>query len=1063
MGNSLRKHPLSCAIAFSLLAAMATSVVAAPQDAAPGSSPPSQSTTQGQPTTESGAGEVQSKGKGQKTATLGTIQVVGVRASEMRAVELKRTAIDIQDSISAVDIGQLPDATITDSLQRITGVQINRDGGVGSSVDVRGLPEVGTLLNGEAFITPDQIVSQQPNFSTIPSELFSGADVIKSSRASLTNAGISGTINLHTYRPWDLPSGWTFGGAVNTAHGDETDKWEPEANGLISYNAGGRWGILLSADYSDVTRENSSTGMDQYGVVLDGENASSASYYSGFLGAFNGMPIPSDIHQFPDGSVDVNGNGNSHDAFVGSENFTVFDTQMQRKRHSFNASGQFDFGSGFTLTSDFFFTRQDQYNRNAGYEFNSTNWQGATFVPLVSRNTGVPATGQFNDGEDGWDGTTLSTTQVYKKWPGDIESYSSIGVTNSVAHNFNVQLDYDNGGPFTGSLRGVRATAHQLFMSNYVQFTDSTGVEWPNDPDDAAPPGTYIYPEELGGNRVFNPNGVLQNTIPVVIDMRGTRLGIAMPSDLQNVLATRDNWVLKTIASEGDYDRRTGMSVMRADGHYDFSNGFKLDFGLRNSIRSASNIGFQLNAPVYGGMGASDPSGCLVHYYAADVVLDGAGIDGACTAGNADGYFRAGVLSGLNASQVPSVLGNNFKQYTDLAGVKGVTIWGVDPKAMDDVVGFNNALYPGQQRQTNPGTTWDVLLKETSAYAQADFDGNFGSVPYEGNVGVRVVKTDLHVTQHLTGNPEPYGLLSDDVGTVQTVRSYQDVLPSANLALDLTSSLKFRLAYSKNMMPLDLNQWGGGLTLNYGIDTSIPGSTIFRVLGGSSDGNPSLDPWRSTNYGASLEYYINKSSMLSAAVFYIDVASFINSGSVKNCDLPDQDGVVRGHCVAIFEPIQGTGNTLHGLEIDYRQALTFLPGLLSHTGLEVNYTYSPSDSGQTDLAGNSIPFQDNSKQQANLILWFQNDRFQARIAGNYRSKRAVSQNFGGVNGLEMYQAPTFYVDASASWNVAPHVQIFAQISNLTNEHERYYLVWPDQVGHTTQFERRYVLGVRAHF
>jgi hypothetical protein len=168
-------------------------------------------------------------------------------------------------------------------------------------------------------------------------------------------------------------------------------------------------------------------------------------------------------------------------------------------------------------------------------------------------------------------------------------------------------------------------------------------------------------------------------------------LGIAMPSNLQNVLATRENWVLKTIASENDYDRRTGMSVMRADGHYDFSNGFKIDFGLRNSIRSASNIGFQLNAPVYGGMGASDPSGCLVHYYAADVVLDGAGIDGACTAGNADGYFRAGVLSGLNASEVPGVLGDNFKQYTDLAGVKGVTIWGLDPKAMNDIVGFNNA------------------------------------------------------------------------------------------------------------------------------------------------------------------------------------------------------------------------------------------------------------------------------------------------------------------------------------------------------------------------------------
>jgi TonB-dependent receptor len=1056
MGSSLRKNPLSTAVAVSLMGLIATSAVASPQESN------QQNTASEQAPTGTSATAAKSAQKG-KSQTLDVVQVVGVRASQMRAVELKRNAANIQDSISAVDIGQLPDTTITDSLQRITGVQINRDAGVGSSVDVRGLPEVGTLLNGEAFITPDQIVSQQPDFSTIPSELFSGADVIKSPTASLANAGISGTIDLHTYRPWNLPRGWTLGGSINGAYGDVTDEWQPEANGLIAYNDDGRWGLLLSADYSDVTRENSTDGMDQYGVVLHGENAASAGYYSGFLGAFNGVPIPPDIHQFGDGSVDVNGNGNANDAFVGSENFTAFDTRMQRRRHSLNASGQVDLGSGFTITSELFFTRQDQYDRNTGYEFNSTNWQGATYVPVVSRNTGTVVTGQFNDDENGWGGTTLSTTQVYKKWPGDIETYSSIGVTKSVARNFNVQLDFDNGGPFTASLRGINSTAHQLFMSNYVQFTDSTGMEWPNDPEDAAPPGTYIYPSELGGNRVFNPNGVLQNSIPVTIDMRGTHLGITMPSDLQNVLQTRDSWVLKTIASEGDFDRRAQMNIVRADGHFDFYDGIKLDFGVRNSIRTASNVGFQLNAPVYAGIGASDPNGCMVHYYAADVVLDGAGIDGACTAGNEQGYFRAGVLSGLDSSELPSVLGSNFKQYTDLAGVKGVTIWGLDPKAMDDVLAFNNALYPGQQRQINPGTTWDVRLKETTGYLQANFDGDWGAVPYAANIGVRLVRTDLGVTQHLTGDPEPYGLLSDDAGTVHTDRSYQDVLPAANLALDLTSSLKLRMAYSKNMMPLDLNQWGGGLTLNYGIDTSVPGQTIFRVLGGSSDGNPELDPWRSTNYGASLEYYINPSSMISVAAFYIDVASFIKSGSVKNCDLPDQDGVVRGHCVAIYEPIQGTGNSLHGVEFDYRQAFTFLPGALSHTGLEVNYTYSPSDSGEKDLASNKIPFQDNSEQQANLILWFQNDRFQARIAGNYRSKRAVSQDFGGVTGLQLYQAPTFYLDASASWNLTRQVQIFAQASNLTKEHQRYYLVWPDQVAHTNQFERRFVIGVRAHF
>ncbi|MDP9066530.1 MAG: TonB-dependent receptor plug domain-containing protein, partial [Pseudomonadota bacterium] len=81
------------------------------------------------------------------------VTVVGVRQSQIRAIELKRLAPNIQDSISAESIGQLPDVTITDALQRITGVQINRDAGVGTTVNVRGLPQVGTMLNGEVFIT----------------------------------------------------------------------------------------------------------------------------------------------------------------------------------------------------------------------------------------------------------------------------------------------------------------------------------------------------------------------------------------------------------------------------------------------------------------------------------------------------------------------------------------------------------------------------------------------------------------------------------------------------------------------------------------------------------------------------------------------------------------------------------------------------------------------------------------------------------------------------------------------------------------------------------------------
>jgi TonB-dependent receptor len=259
---------------------------------------------------------------------------------------------------------------------------------------------------------------------------------------------------------------------------------------------------------------------------------------------------------------------------------------------------------------------------------------------------------------------------------------------------------------------------------------------------------------------------------------------------------------------------------------------------------------------------------------------------------------------------------------------------------------------------------------------------------------------------------------------------------------------------------LNLDQWGGGLSLNYGIDTSTPGSTLFRVLGGNSTGNPNLDPWRSSNYDASLEYYAGRSTLVNLAVFYIDVASFINNGGVQRCDLPDQDGTVRGRCVSVNGPIQGAGAILRGAELGIKEAFDFLPGFWRDFGLEANFTYSPSNTG-TDLAGHKIPFQENSAEQANVILWYQNNRFQVRLAGNYRSKRAVSQNFGGVSGLEEYQASTFYLDASATYALTRHFEAYVQAANLTNERERYYLVWPSQVADTTQFETRVAIGLRG--
>lgn len=1075
MSNVYRKHPLSIAISMALLAAAATSARAS-EPIVLGENSEAQD-----PAQQAGPATPSPDAKKAKPGTLSPdelqeVTVTGVRESQIRAIELKRLAPSIQDSISAESIGQLPDVTITDSLQRITGVQINRDAGVGTSVDVRGLPQVGTMMNGEVFISPDQIDSQQPDFTTLPATLFNQVDVIKSATAGQTSSGISGALDLHTYRPWDLPHGFTYNYSADAERGSTSRKTGPEGSGLVSFNDDGRWGLLVHGDFSDTTRYgtagkygsggNASESLDQYGVIFHGENGYSAAAYNGFVGAWNGAPIPKSIVQNPNGSVDVNGDGKSNGVFMGSQDIGLYDSTIQRKRQAANVSFQADLDHGLKLTSDYFYAHQDQWERTVGIQFNSTNWQGATYVPLRSRNTGSTALSQYNTPpqDPNWAGSNIYTTQVYEKWPGDVESYSQVNRWRSTAQNFNVQLDFDNGGPFKGGVRGIRETARQDYIETDINISDSDGCLWA-DPNSSLPCGTFNYPTQLGGPRVFNANGIPQNTVPIVANFTGRNVTIGMPASLAADFANPNAWTMKTLESGEDYNRDTSLTALRFDGHYLFSDSFHLNFGVRNSIRSGSNQGYTLVTPVYAGMGASDPNGCLVRYVGSDVILGGNATDTTpntwCTAGNALGAFRAGQLSSLQVLNSAGPLANNFQKYTNLLG-SGVTFWAVNPHALDDPMAYWKSLYPNTTTQASPETSWGVWQKELSSYVQADFNGDLGSMRYSGNVGARLIHTNLNITQFLTGLPGQNITEPAEAGTQVIRRSYNDVLPAINLALNMTSQFTMRLSYSKNMMPLNLSQWGGGLQLNYSLQETKTGP-IYQVATGSSNGNPTLDPWRSSNYGASFEYYINSTSMLNLELFRINVQSFIKNGAIINCSLPDADGVVRHHCISITEPLQGSGNSIQGAEFDYRQGFTFLPGLLSYTGMEFNFTYAPSNTGERDLAGNKIPFQDNSTESGNFILWYQDKHFQARVAYNYRSKRAYQDSIGGIVGLEEYEAPQQYVDASLAYKFNKYLEVFLDGTNLTNEYQRFYLVWPDQFGHSNFAERMFTFGVRGQW
>ena len=108
---------------------------------------------------------------------------------------------------------------MSDALQRISGVQIQRSAGEGSTVNIRGLPQVITLLNGEQYLSPGNLGTAQPNLNDIPAQLMNAVVVYKSQDTHNALSGISGTIDLRTRRPFDMKEGFVFSGQGENARG----------------------------------------------------------------------------------------------------------------------------------------------------------------------------------------------------------------------------------------------------------------------------------------------------------------------------------------------------------------------------------------------------------------------------------------------------------------------------------------------------------------------------------------------------------------------------------------------------------------------------------------------------------------------------------------------------------------------------------------------------------------------------------------------------------------------------------------------------------------------------
>ncbi|MGF1454962.1 MAG: TonB-dependent receptor [Alphaproteobacteria bacterium] len=147
----------------------------------------------------------------------------GFRASVQNAIENKRRADTVIESITAEDIGRLPDISIAEALARLPGISSQRVSGQSSAINIRGLSQSLTFstLNGREQVTPNG--NRSIEFEQFPSELISGADVYKSPKASLIEGGLAGTVELKTVRPLER-NGRTFNVNARGIFNDRADE-----------------------------------------------------------------------------------------------------------------------------------------------------------------------------------------------------------------------------------------------------------------------------------------------------------------------------------------------------------------------------------------------------------------------------------------------------------------------------------------------------------------------------------------------------------------------------------------------------------------------------------------------------------------------------------------------------------------------------------------------------------------------------------------------------------------------------------------------------------------------
>lgn len=346
------------------------------------------------------------------------------------------------------------------------------------------------------------------------------------------------------------------------------------------------------------------------------------------------------------------------------------------------------------------------------------------------------------------------------------------------------------------------------------------------------------------------------------------------------------------------------------------------------------------------------------------------------------------------------------------------------------------------------GNEFTLNEKTAAAYVQGNFDGE----GWSGNFGVRYVQTKEHAISNvgLPGNTPAglpgvkYNSLFGIFKPTTTDVTHNDLLPSANLRLEVRPDLIARFAIGKTMTRPDYSSLVGTFSL-----TPPP---AMGLKGSGSGGNPFLKPVRSTNLDVSLEWYFAPKSLVSASVYYMDLTNYIGQGTsiatyrtfTEATKVTHPNGFDAEYLIT--SPINSTGK-VKGIELAYEQPL------LNNFGVAANLTLTNAkdDSGAKVLGS--------SKNTYNLSAYYEDDKFNARVTWGHRSDAYV----GLDRGTEFNQVGGGDLNASLGYTLNDKISFSLDMRNLNNPKLKYYALNEDQPRSVYQNGRQFFLTMRAKY